>query len=149
MTTGLRLLMANALVALVLPPVQAAPATAPARAAIGHWGVDTAGLSGTVRPGDDFDRHANMERRNALGTTPLGSILSIISGLTDRNDLGRVMAWPWMDGFIGGGVLADPHSPGEFRVNGIVRNVDAWYRAFNVQPGDKLYLPSDKRVKIW
>lgn len=45
--------------------------------------------------------------------------------------------------------LADPHSPGEFRVNGIVRNVDAWYKAFDVKPADKLYLAPEKRVKIW
>jgi endothelin-converting enzyme/putative endopeptidase len=46
-------------------------------------------------------------------------------------------------------VLSDPHSPGEFRANGIVRNVDAWYQAFGVKPGDRLYLPPDQRVKIW
>jgi putative endopeptidase len=45
--------------------------------------------------------------------------------------------------------LSDPHSLGEFRVNGVVRNVDAWYKVFNVQPTDKLYLPPEKRVKIW
>ena len=45
--------------------------------------------------------------------------------------------------------LSDPHSPGEFRVNGIVRNVDAWYTAFRVKPTDKLYLPPEKRVRIW
>ena len=46
-------------------------------------------------------------------------------------------------------ILIDPHSPGRFRTNGIVRNVDAWYKAFNVQPGDKLYLPPEQRVHIW
>jgi len=46
-------------------------------------------------------------------------------------------------------VLTDPHSPDEFRVNGVVRNMDAWYKAFNVQPGDKLYLPPEQRVSIW
>jgi putative endopeptidase len=45
--------------------------------------------------------------------------------------------------------LSDPHSPGEFRVNGIVRNVDAWYAAFGVKPTHKLYLPPEKRVRIW
>ena len=35
------------------------------------------------------------------------------------------------------------------RVNGAVRNVDAWYTAFNVQPGDRLYLAPEQRVKIW
>jgi endothelin-converting enzyme/putative endopeptidase len=46
-------------------------------------------------------------------------------------------------------VLTDPHSADEFRVNGVVRNMDAWYKAFNVQPGDKLYLPPEQRVSIW
>jgi endothelin-converting enzyme/putative endopeptidase len=46
-------------------------------------------------------------------------------------------------------ILTDPHSPGKYRVNGIVRNVDAWYKAFNVQPGDNLYLPPEQRVHIW
>jgi len=46
-------------------------------------------------------------------------------------------------------MLTDPHSPAEYRVNGQVRNSDAWYKAFNVQPGDKLYLPPEQRVHIW
>ena len=46
-------------------------------------------------------------------------------------------------------VLTDPHSPAMFRVNGVVRNFDPWYAAFNIQPGDKLYLPPDQRVHIW
>jgi predicted metalloendopeptidase len=46
-------------------------------------------------------------------------------------------------------VLTDPHSPEPLRVNGVVRNVDAWYKAFNVKPGDKAYLPPDQRVHIW
>jgi predicted metalloendopeptidase len=40
-------------------------------------------------------------------------------------------------------------APRRFRVNGGVRNIDAWYPAFDVKPGDQLYLPSDKRVAIW
>jgi endothelin-converting enzyme/putative endopeptidase len=46
-------------------------------------------------------------------------------------------------------IITNEHSPGKYRVNGVVRNVDAWYKAFNVQPGDKLYLPPDQRVHIW
>ena len=52
----------------------------------------------------------------------------------------------------GGRVLGhgpDPHSPAMFRVNGVVRNVDAWYKAFNVTPDDDLYLPPEERVHIW
>jgi putative endopeptidase len=45
-------------------------------------------------------------------------------------------------------VLTDSHSPGQFRAD-TVRNSDAWYKAFDVQPGEKLYLPEDERVRIW
>ena len=43
----------------------------------------------------------------------------------------------------------NPHSPGRFRVNGPLSNFTPFYKAFNVQPGDKMYLPEDKRIKIW
>jgi predicted metalloendopeptidase len=43
----------------------------------------------------------------------------------------------------------DPHSPAAFRVNGVVRNLDAWCAAFDVQPGDALYLAPADRVRIW
>lgn len=46
-------------------------------------------------------------------------------------------------------LLTDPHSPEEARVNEAVRNQDAWYKAFNVTPDDKLYLPPEERVHIW
>ena len=46
-------------------------------------------------------------------------------------------------------VVSDPHSPRQYRVNGPVRNIDAWYAAFGVKPGDKLYIPPDQRVRIW
>jgi len=46
-------------------------------------------------------------------------------------------------------VITGPHSPPEFRVNGTVRNMSAWYEAFNVHPGQKLYLAPDQRVTIW
>ena len=46
-------------------------------------------------------------------------------------------------------LTTDPHSPEEFRVNGIVRNMDAWYDAFGVTPDDDLYLPPEERITIW
>lgn len=45
-------------------------------------------------------------------------------------------------------LLTDSHSPSEFRAN-TVRNFDPWYEAFGVKEGDKMYLPPEKRVKIW
>jgi len=46
-------------------------------------------------------------------------------------------------------LVSDPHPPEQYRVNGIVRNIDAWYQAFNVQAGDKLYLANENRARIW
>ncbi|MET1755273.1 M13 family metallopeptidase [Novosphingobium sp. RD2P27] len=46
-------------------------------------------------------------------------------------------------------LITDPHSPNDVRVNGVVRNFDEWYRAFDVKPGDALYLPPAERVRIW
>jgi putative endopeptidase len=46
------------------------------------------------------------------------------------------------------GVMTDSHSPDEYRA-ATVRNIDAWYAAFDVQPGEKLYLPPADRVRIW
>ena len=46
-------------------------------------------------------------------------------------------------------VTSDPHSPARFRVDGPMRNIDAWYDAWGVKPGDKLYLKPEDRAHIW
>ncbi|WP_220139932.1 M13 family metallopeptidase [Nocardia huaxiensis] len=46
-------------------------------------------------------------------------------------------------------LAVDPHSPPEFRCNGVIRNLDTFHEAFEVQPGDSLYLDPAERVKIW
>ncbi|WP_232496173.1 M13 family metallopeptidase [Novosphingobium kaempferiae] len=46
-------------------------------------------------------------------------------------------------------LVIDPHAPPQYRVNGIVRNFDEWYKAFNVKPREKLYLAPKDRVRIW
>ncbi|WP_428391982.1 M13 family metallopeptidase [Lichenicoccus sp.] len=46
-------------------------------------------------------------------------------------------------------LVADPHSPPMARVNGPLRNIDGWYKAWNVRPGDALYLAPKDRVMIW
>jgi putative endopeptidase len=46
-------------------------------------------------------------------------------------------------------LVSDVHSPYAYRVVGPMRNVDAWYKAFNVQPGETYYLKPEERVRIW
>jgi predicted metalloendopeptidase len=55
----------------------------------------------------------------------------------------------YRDGVLRELVLSDVHSPDYFRVNGPLPNIDSWYEAFNVQPGDKLYMAPTERVRIW
>ena len=77
----------------------------------------------------------------------------VIDGLTgdQRFFLAYAQAWRTKvrEGAQRARLLTDPHSPAYYRVNGIVRNVDAWYTAFGVKPGAKLYLAPKDRVKIW
>ncbi|HEY1282949.1 MAG TPA: M13 family metallopeptidase [Steroidobacteraceae bacterium] len=82
-----------------------------------------------------------------------GKPAPVIDGLTgdQRFFLSWAQVWraKYRDGVMRELVLSDVHSPAYFRVNGPVRNMDAWYKAFNVQPGDKLYLKPEDRVSIW
>jgi len=61
----------------------------------------------------------------------------------------QVWAIKWREEALSAQIKNGPHSPGEFRANGIVRNFGPWYEAFDVKPGDAMYLPPEKRVKIW
>ncbi|HEV7386763.1 MAG TPA: M13-type metalloendopeptidase [Phenylobacterium sp.] len=82
-----------------------------------------------------------------------GKPAPVIDGLTgdQRVFLGWAQAWrgKLRDDAVRRQVVSDPHSPRQYRVNGPVRNIDAWYAAFGVKPGDALYVAPDKRVRIW
>jgi putative endopeptidase len=77
----------------------------------------------------------------------------VIDGFTGDQRFFIAYAYSWQDkareGAVRQQLLTNEHSPAEYRVNGIVRNFDPWYAAFNVRPGDKLYLPPEQRVHIW
>jgi putative endopeptidase len=46
-------------------------------------------------------------------------------------------------------VVSDPHSPATYRVNGTIQNVDGWYHAFDIKPGDGPYVDPEQRVHFW
>lgn len=77
----------------------------------------------------------------------------VIAGLTGEQRFFLSYAQAWQSKLREDAAIqrlnTDPHSPPYYRVNGIVRNVDAWYDAFGVKPGDKLYLAPAERVHIW
>jgi putative endopeptidase len=82
-----------------------------------------------------------------------GKPAPVINGLTgdQRVFLGWAQVWTSKirDDALRQQVVTDPHSPAQYRVNGVVRNIDAWYRAFDVKPGEALYLTPEARVRIW
>ncbi len=82
-----------------------------------------------------------------------GKPAPVIDGLTgqQRFFLGYAQAWrsKTRDEAMLQRLKSDPHSPPKYRVNGIVRNVNAWYDAFNIKEGDALYLAPEERVTIW
>ena len=46
-------------------------------------------------------------------------------------------------------VKNDPHSLGRWRVDGALPHIDAWYEAFDVKPGDKMFIPKSERLELW
>ncbi len=82
-----------------------------------------------------------------------GQPAPVIDGLTgdQRFFLSWAQVWrtKYRDGALREIVLSDVHSPAQFRVNGPLPNIDAWYQAFDVQPTDKLFIKPADRVSIW
>lgn len=87
------------------------------------------------------------------GTVSEAEQAPVIDGLTgdQRFFLGWAQIWrgKYRDEAKRQQLLTDPHSPPEYRINGVVRNFDEWYAAFDVGPEDALYLPPEERIRIW
>ncbi|MGN6149668.1 MAG: M13 family metallopeptidase [Rhizomicrobium sp.] len=82
-----------------------------------------------------------------------GKKAPVLDGYTgdQRFFLGFAQIWrgKYRDGAMRQQVLSNPHSPPHWRVVGPTRNIDAWYKAFDVKAGDKYYLAPDQRVHLW
>jgi endothelin-converting enzyme len=62
---------------------------------------------------------------------------------------GQIWARNYRDDELRKRLKTDPHSPSEYRANGILRNMPDFAKAFDVKEGDKMYLPQDQAVRIW
>jgi predicted metalloendopeptidase len=82
-----------------------------------------------------------------------GKPAPVLDGLTGDQRFYIAYSQSWReknrDAQLRARLLSNPHSPAAWRVNGVVRNDDGWYAAFNIKPTDKFYLPPEKRVKLW
>lgn len=83
----------------------------------------------------------------------LGGKAPVLDGFTGDQRFFMSWAQQWRskqtDSFLRNHVLTRPHSPPQYRVNGVLRNMDAWYEAFGVTEQHELYLPPAERVRIW
>ncbi len=82
-----------------------------------------------------------------------GKEAKVIDGMTgdQRFFYGWAQVWArkYRDENLKQRLVTDPHSPSEYRANGVVRNMPEFYKAFDVKEGDKLFLAPEERVKIW
>jgi len=124
---------------------------------------------------DQYSSYEPLPGSRLNGQTTLGENIGDLGGLSIALEAYRLSLRgkpaPVLDGFTGdqrfflswaqtyrenirdealrAKLMSDPHSPSQLRVNGVVRNMDAWYAAFGVKPGDRLYLKREDRVRIW
>ncbi|WP_102794457.1 M13 family metallopeptidase [Bowmanella denitrificans] len=89
---------------------------------------------------------------DAYRTSLNGQVAPVIGGFSgdQRFFIGYAQTWAtkMREQAMRNRIATDGHAPGMYRAL-TVRNLDAWYQAFDVKPGDKLYLPPQQRVKIW
>jgi putative endopeptidase len=82
-----------------------------------------------------------------------GKPAPVIDGLTGDQRVFLGFAQVWRTKFRPDALklqlATNPHSPGPARADTAIRNIDAWYKAFDVKPGDKLYIPPEQRARIW
>ncbi len=122
-----------------------------------------------------YSAYEPLPGEHVNGELTLGENIADLSGLTVAMRAYRLSLdgrpAPVMDGFTGeqrfflgwaqvwrgksrdkalrAQLLSDPHSPNEFRTNGVVSNLPEYYAVFDLKQGDKLFLPPEQRVKIW
>ena len=89
----------------------------------------------------------------AFKNTPEGKSDKMVDGFTPDQRFFLSWAQVWRANitpeYAAQLVVVDPHSPGMYRCNGPVSNIDAWYKAFDVKQGDAMYKPEEARIKVW
>ena len=110
--------------------------------------------NGQLTLGENLADHGGLQVayaafKNATKNNPL----PVIDGLTPDQRFFLAYAGVWAGNIteaeIRNRTKSDPHSLGRWRVNGALPHIDAWYEAFGVKPGDKMYIPKEQRLPLW
>lgn len=110
--------------------------------------------NGKLTLGENLADHGGLEVAfNAYKNATKDAPLKTIDGLTPDQRFFLAYAGVWAANITEEEIRQltkmDPHSLGEWRVNGALPHINAWYEAFNVKSGDKMYLPENERLKLW
>ncbi len=116
--------------------------------------LDTIHVNGRLTLGENIGDLGGLNAAyTAFKMTPEGKSDKKIDGFTPDQRFFLAWAQVWRTNILPEAaaqqVLTDPHSPGEWRTIGPLINMDAWYEAFDVRPGDKLYVAPEKRIYLW
>jgi putative endopeptidase len=116
--------------------------------------VDTIHVNGKFTLGENIGDLGGLNiAYEAFKMTKQGQSKKKIDGLTPDQRFFLAWAQVWRGAsrpeMAAQMIKTDPHSPGQYRTIGTPVNMDAWYEAFNVKPGDKLYKKPEDRIKIW
>ncbi len=111
-------------------------------------------VNGRLTLGENIGRPGRPDHRlRAYHLSLGGKPAPVIDGLTgdQRFFIGWAQVWrrKHREADLKNRLVTDPHSPTEYRANGTPRNVPGFYAAFGVKQGDKMWLPPEKRVKVW
>ncbi|HIZ68449.1 MAG TPA: M13 family metallopeptidase [Candidatus Prevotella avicola] len=110
--------------------------------------------NGRFTLGENLADHGGLQvAYNAFLNATKGKKLKNKDGFTPAQRFFLAYAGVWADNIteqeIRNRVKVDPHSLGRWRVNGALPHIDAWYEAFNVKEGDKLFIPKSERLELW
>ncbi|WP_036776496.1 M13 family metallopeptidase [Pontibacter actiniarum] len=116
--------------------------------------LDTIHVNGKLTLGENIGDLGGLSAAyEAFKMTEQGQSKEMIDGFTPDQRFFLSWAQVWRGNILPEAaaqqIVTDPHSPGQYRTIGAPVNMDAWYEAFNVQPGDKLYKAPEDRIRLW
>jgi len=116
--------------------------------------LDTVHVNGELTLGENLaDLGGLAIAYEAFKKTPQGKSTQTIDGFTPDQRFFLSWAQVWRANTrpeeMASRIITDPHSPNEWRCNGPLSNMQEFYNAFNVKPGDKMYRPAAERAKVW
>ncbi|HEX8127120.1 MAG TPA: M13 family metallopeptidase [Allosphingosinicella sp.] len=119
-----------------------------------YEGVPGMKVNGKLTLGENIGDQGGLKiALDAYHSTLKGKKAPAIDGFTGDQRFFLAFAQGWRgkvrDEMMKMVLVSDPHSPYRWRVDGTLRNIDEWYKAFDVKPGDRLYLAPEQRVRVW